>query len=175
MSGYQPTPDDLDYPAKLSAGPAAPADSQGPPVDSSAASDVSNAPDQASTAKATAPEANGAASPPAGESVAAAVPDTAPSAAEEEAAAHNTDAAADSTAADHWYPPVYSTLLCLSKLYRAVDQRIFAGLAQEAVSACTTSVQQASRQVSRRCRAHGRSAHHIQQETQHVTRSGALH
>ena len=33
------------------------------------------------------------------------------------------------------------TLLLLSKLYRCVDMRIFAGLAQEAVAACTLSVQ----------------------------------
>ena len=41
-------------------------------------------------------------------------------------------------------------MLCLSKLYRAVDTRIFGGLAQEAVSACTLSIQQASRQVARK-------------------------
>lgn len=45
------------------------------------------------------------------------------------------------------YPPLRATLLCLSKLYRAVDSGIFGGLAQEAVSACAVSVQQASRQV----------------------------
>ena len=45
------------------------------------------------------------------------------------------------------YPPVQSTLLCLSKLYRAVDPKIFSGLAQEAVSACALSIQQAARQV----------------------------
>jgi hypothetical protein len=45
------------------------------------------------------------------------------------------------------YLPVQSTLMCLSKLYRAVDARIFSGLAQEAVSACTLSIQQAARMV----------------------------
>lgn len=45
------------------------------------------------------------------------------------------------------YPPVQSTLVCLSKLYRAVDTRIFGGLAQDAVSACTLSIQQAARLV----------------------------
>lgn len=29
-----------------------------------------------------------------------------------------------------WYPPVQRTLLLLSKLYRAVDAKIFSGLAQ---------------------------------------------
>lgn len=40
-----------------------------------------------------------------------------------------------------WYPPVRSTLLLLSQLYRCIDARIFAGLANEAVAACTASVQ----------------------------------
>jgi len=48
------------------------------------------------------------------------------------------------------YAPLRSTLLCLSKLYRAVDPKIFGGLAQEAVSACTLSIQQASRQIARK-------------------------
>jgi hypothetical protein len=50
------------------------------------------------------------------------------------------------------YPPLRATLLCLSKLYRAVDAQIFSGLAQEAVSACTVSVQQASTMVARKVR-----------------------
>lgn len=40
-----------------------------------------------------------------------------------------------------WYQPVPSTLLLLSKLYRCIDTKTFAGLAQEAVAACTASVQ----------------------------------
>ncbi|EFJ48495.1 component of oligomeric golgi complex 3 [Volvox carteri f. nagariensis] len=48
------------------------------------------------------------------------------------------------------FPPLRATLLVLSKLYRAVDSKIFGGLAQEAVSACTVAVQQASRAVARR-------------------------
>lgn len=48
------------------------------------------------------------------------------------------------------YPPLRSTLLLLSKLYRALDAGTFGGLAQEAVSACSTSVQQASRLVARK-------------------------
>lgn len=49
--------------------------------------------------------------------------------------------AATAALTDQWYPPVRGTLLLLSKLYRCVDMRIFAGLAQEAVAACTVSVQ----------------------------------
>lgn len=48
------------------------------------------------------------------------------------------------------YKPLRHTLLCLSKLYRAVDSKTFGGLAQEAVSACTLSIQQASRLVARK-------------------------
>ena len=40
-----------------------------------------------------------------------------------------------------WYPPVQRTLLCLSKLYRAVEHKVFAGLAQDAIAACTVAVQ----------------------------------
>lgn len=40
-----------------------------------------------------------------------------------------------------WYPPLRSSLLCLSKLYGSVDPRIFNGLAQDAVHAATASVQ----------------------------------
>lgn len=40
-----------------------------------------------------------------------------------------------------WYPPVQQTLLCLSKLYRTVEHKVFAGLAQDAIAACTTAVQ----------------------------------
>ena len=47
--------------------------------------------------------------------------------------------AADARAA--WYPPVQRTLLCLSRLYRCVEHRVFAGLAQDAVSSCAAAVQ----------------------------------
>lgn len=40
-----------------------------------------------------------------------------------------------------WYPPVQQTLLCLSKLYRCVEAKVFAGLAQDAVSSCAATVQ----------------------------------
>lgn len=46
-----------------------------------------------------------------------------------------------------WYPPVQRTLLLLSKLYRGVDQRIFNGLAHEAVLAATAAVQEGARQI----------------------------
>ena len=40
-----------------------------------------------------------------------------------------------------WYPPMRSSLLCLSKLYGCVDPKIFNGLAQDAVHAATVCVQ----------------------------------
>jgi hypothetical protein len=55
----------------------------------------------------------------------------------------------EEAAAGQWYPPVRSTLLLLSKLYRCIDARIFAGLAQEAVAACTACVQNAGRGVAK--------------------------
>ena len=51
-----------------------------------------------------------------------------------------------------WYPPVQQTLLCLSKMYRCIDARIFGGLAQEAVSAATATAQAASRLVAKRAK-----------------------
>ncbi|KAL0022928.1 hypothetical protein WJX77_008565 [Trebouxia sp. C0004] len=48
-----------------------------------------------------------------------------------------------------WYPPLRSSLLCLSKLYGCVDPKIFNGLAQDAVHAATASVQAASRQIAK--------------------------
>lgn len=48
-----------------------------------------------------------------------------------------------------WYPPLRSSLLCLSKLYGSVDPKIFNGLAQDAVHAATASVQGASRQIAK--------------------------
>lgn len=46
-----------------------------------------------------------------------------------------------------WYPPVQRCLLLLGKLYRGLDQRIFNGLAHEAVLAATAAVQGAARQI----------------------------
>lgn len=39
-----------------------------------------------------------------------------------------------------WYPPLRSTLLVLSKVYRAVDMGVFEDLAQLAVAACADSM-----------------------------------
>ena len=51
-----------------------------------------------------------------------------------------------------WYPPVQRALLCLGKVYRCIDGRIFGGLAQEAVAAATAAAQAASRLVAKRAR-----------------------
>eukprot|EP01025_Chloroclados_australasicus_P038138 TRINITY_DN3909_c1_g1_i1.p1 TRINITY_DN3909_c1_g1~~TRINITY_DN3909_c1_g1_i1.p1 ORF type:complete len:612 (-),score=69.55 TRINITY_DN3909_c1_g1_i1:390-2225(-) len=48
-----------------------------------------------------------------------------------------------------WYPPVRHGLWLLSKLYRCMDKKIFGGLAQETVSACSVSIQHSSRMVAR--------------------------
>eukprot|EP00897_Mesotaenium_endlicherianum_P000101 jgi/Mesen1/10091/ME000074S09433 len=49
-----------------------------------------------------------------------------------------------------WYPPLEKTLACLSKLYRCVDSNTFTGLAQEAVAVCSSSIERASKVVSRK-------------------------
>lgn len=55
-----------------------------------------------------------------------------------------------------WYPAVQQTLLCLGRMYRCVDGRIFGGLAQEAVASATAAVQSASRLVAKRAPLHPR-------------------
>ena len=42
------------------------------------------------------------------------------------------------------------TLLCLGRMYRCVDGRIFGGLAQEAVACATAAAQSAARLVAKR-------------------------
>ena len=75
--------------------------------------------------------------------------EVAPTAAAPASTAAGDDEEAAATAALYrtWYPPVQRTLLLLSKLYRAVDAKIFSGLAQEAVAATTLSVQAAARTI----------------------------
>ncbi|KAG2444178.1 hypothetical protein HYH02_009116 [Chlamydomonas schloesseri] len=121
ISGYVLTPEDTDYPAKL--------------LDAAAATTAAAAEQQHhhhSHSAGDMPEGNGAAAASSSE-VAAAAP---------------AAAAADPYAS--LFPPLRATLLVLSKLYRAVDSKIFGGLAQEAVSACTVAVQNASRAVAKR-------------------------
>jgi hypothetical protein len=47
-----------------------------------------------------------------------------------------------------WYTPLHSTLMLLSKLYLAVDLKVFEGVAHEAVSACTTALVDASKLIT---------------------------
>lgn len=49
-----------------------------------------------------------------------------------------------------WYPPLEKTLSCLSKLYRCLEPAVFTGLAQEAVEVCSTSIQKASKLITKR-------------------------
>ena len=48
----------------------------------------------------------------------------------------------------NWYPPLERTLTCLSKLYRCVEIKTFAGLAHEAVSLCADNIAGAARSVA---------------------------
>lgn len=47
-----------------------------------------------------------------------------------------------------WFVTLERTLLCLSKVYRCVENNVFEGLAQEAVDACTTELKSAARQIA---------------------------
>ncbi|KAJ1268687.1 hypothetical protein BS78_07G153900 [Paspalum vaginatum] len=49
-----------------------------------------------------------------------------------------------------WYRPLEKTVSCLSKLYRCLESSVFTGLAQEAVEVCSTSLQSASRAISKK-------------------------
>ncbi|GAQ88312.1 oligomeric Golgi complex component 3 [Klebsormidium nitens] len=92
IANYNPTPDDLDYPAKLEKVPSTQSEIQ------------------------------------------------------EEGAAGEDGQDAYTT----WYPPLERTLSCLSKLYRCVDHNIFTGLAQEAISLCSMSIQRASKSIAKK-------------------------
>lgn len=43
-----------------------------------------------------------------------------------------------------WYPTVRRTLMCFSKLYRCLERPVFEGLAQEALSECVVSLENAA-------------------------------
>ncbi|XP_068626505.1 conserved oligomeric Golgi complex subunit 3 [Battus philenor] len=47
-----------------------------------------------------------------------------------------------------WYPGVRRTLAALSRLYRCLEKRVFQGLAQEAISLCVQSIDNAAKQIS---------------------------
>ena len=71
----------------------------------------------------------------------------------------NGGASADAAAADappseqgelfaSWYAPLRSTLMILSKIYRAVDIIVFEDLAQQAVGACLEALQRAAQMIT---------------------------
>ncbi|KAF8704468.1 hypothetical protein HU200_031421 [Digitaria exilis] len=49
-----------------------------------------------------------------------------------------------------WYRPLEKTVSCLSKLYRCLEPSVFTGLAQEAVEVCSTTLQSASKVISKK-------------------------
>ncbi|RNA36024.1 Conserved oligomeric Golgi complex subunit [Brachionus plicatilis] len=48
-----------------------------------------------------------------------------------------------------WYPTLRRTLICLSKLYRCLDRKIFEGLAQETLSMCIQSLIKAAELIQK--------------------------
>ncbi|EGC29162.1 hypothetical protein DICPUDRAFT_159298 [Dictyostelium purpureum] len=49
-----------------------------------------------------------------------------------------------------WYPTLEKSLTCLSKLYLVLETKIFEGLAQEVVEACTYTLMRASKMLSQK-------------------------
>ncbi len=49
-----------------------------------------------------------------------------------------------------WFPTLKRTLICLSKLYRCLEKRIFEGLAQETLSMCVQSLVKASELIRKK-------------------------
>lgn len=133
MSGYQPTPQDLDYPAKLTAPAVAAAAAAAPDAAAAAAAaatgDVGATADQGAAATNGAVDAAAAAGAGTSSAAAGDAAAAAGGASADGEAAPGAEPPADA-AAEQWYPPVRSALLVLSKLYRSVDARIFSGLAQ---------------------------------------------
>ncbi|KAK3121853.1 hypothetical protein QOZ80_8BG0661830 [Eleusine coracana subsp. coracana] len=68
----------------------------------------------------------------------------------------SVDTTSSATAGDNpdiyvtWYRPLEKTVSCLSKLYRCLEPSVFTGLAQEAVEVCSTSLQSASKVISKK-------------------------
>jgi hypothetical protein len=58
------------------------------------------------------------------------------------------DDSADDGDVTNWYPPLEKTLTCLAKLYRCVELKTFAGLAQEALALCADNIAVAARSVA---------------------------
>jgi hypothetical protein len=139
IAGFQPKPEDLDYPARLEAAAAATAAATtgGPQLRAGAGAAAAAAGEGGGDAEALPISTNGG-------GVATTDGDAAASSVTE--GPEGTAAAAELSRRG-WYPPVQRTLLLLSKLYRGVDSRIFNGLAHEAVLAATASVQDAARQI----------------------------
>ena len=80
-----------------------------------------------------------------------------------EAVAQMTPATEDAARAcgksdsDTWYPPLDKTLMCLAKIYRCLDMKIFEGLAREALLACTERLNHGASEILRRAAGHGGS------------------
>ena len=131
-----PSPADVDYPARLerlareeeAAAAAAAAAAASGGGDCGAAQEGEIAPAEGAAAAAEAAEGGGGAVVTAAEAAAA--------------------AAAGPDPLARWYGPVRAALLLLSKLYRCLPPATFAGLATEAVAACTASVEAGARVVA---------------------------
>ena len=159
ISGYMPTPADLDYPKKLAEPPAAVSALEASPAAAAAAASPVPESAPATPAAAAVPPENAAAPAPAPATPATPATPTAGKEAGAAATPTSGGSGADSSgepsvlSAEYyktWYPTLPRTLLLLSKLYRSVERGAFEGLAQELVYGCLESLSTAHTTISQR-------------------------
>ncbi|KAF8981652.1 Golgi transport complex subunit 3 [Entomortierella lignicola] len=131
IQGYKPTPNVLDYPARLQVPPPIPANTES--LSKTATSQYTNRPSDV-------------------ESIAESIPEISsptPSLASSITGGYFSSPTINqfdetSTMYQGWYPTLQKTLWLLTKIYKCVEQSIFDDLSQEALSKCLISLNQAA-------------------------------
>ncbi|KAF9196073.1 Golgi transport complex subunit 3 [Haplosporangium sp. Z 11] len=131
IQNYKPTPNVLDYPARLQASPLVPTGSE-PPSRSASSQHLYRGSDAESIAESI-PEVSSPTSSLAGSITGGYF--SSPT-------LHQFDESSELY--QGWYPTLQKTLWLLTKIYKCVDQSIFDDLSQEALSKCLVSLNQAA-------------------------------